>query len=68
MKKLLKISQMVSIMYWLNIRLEQLQGYRNRYNIIDRPSDRCNFCEIKKITDFGTSESNSLNLSKNLKC
>ena len=29
------------------------QGYRNRYNLNDWPSGRCNFCETK-ISDFGT--------------
>ena len=32
------------------------QGYRNRYALIFSPSSSCNFCEINKGLDFGTSE------------
>ena len=32
------------------------QGYRNRYGIIYRPSGSFIFCEITKVSDFGTSE------------
>ena len=32
------------------------QGYRSRYNLIDRPRGSCNFCEITKVSDFGTSK------------
>ena len=39
-------------------------GYGNSYNLINRPSDSCNFCEINKVSDFGTSY--FLNLSHNL--
>ena len=46
------------------------QGYRNRYNLIDRPNDRCDFCEIGiKGSDYGPSERfciNSINISTNL--
>ena len=30
------------------------QGYRNRYDLIDSPSGSCNFCEVKKVSDFET--------------
>ena len=31
-----------------NLRLQPKQGYKNRYNIVDRPSGSFNFCEINK--------------------
>ena len=46
------------------------QGYRNRYNLINRPSGICTFLKKTKISDFGTTKRifiDSLNLSKNLK-
>ena len=39
-------------------------GYGNRYNLINRPSGSCNFCEINKVSDFATSD--LLKLSQNL--
>ena len=44
--------------------LWHFQGYRKRYNINYRSSGSCNFCEINKVSDFGTSD--LLKLSQNL--
>ena len=46
---------------------DSCQGYRNRYNLIDRPSGSYNFCEII-LAHLKDLLSNSLYLSKKLNC
>jgi hypothetical protein len=33
---------------------ELFQGFRNKYNFIDRPIGSCDFCKKTKVSDLGT--------------